>query len=245
MTLKTDVNGRDLFITNESSSANDSGWLGRFIFAFELIYNTIGSEETIKEINFTTNDILNDQFMTRQQKLRIMWIYSEAINNNMFSFDTVIPDPNFSTFLMSASTINNELKDTDLLADTSWPIIRDSLNIASRKIAQWRNEKSTPGPNTDQNLMVRIQYFGVIRELMEIAADCIQTYYLNQELKPPTVWSIVPSERFDKKTDPAPQKLDMTDNLEDSMVPAILNTSDNSKLLFILRHLVIEGAVAY
>jgi len=29
------------------------------------------------------------------------------------------------------------------------------------------------------------------------------------------------------------------------MVPAILNMSDNSKLLFILRHLVIEGAVAY
>ena len=245
MILKSEVNNRDLFITNQSSSVNDSSWLGRFIQAFQLIYKTIGAEETIQEIKFTPNDILNDEFMTRQQKLRIMWIYSEAINNNIFSFDTIIPDPNFSTFLMSASTINNELKDTNILDDTSWAVIRDSLNIASRKIAQWRNEKSTPGPNTDQNLMVRIQYFGVIRELMEIAADCIQTYYLNQELKPPTVWSIVPSERFDKKTDPTPKNLDMSDNLEDSMVPAILNMSDNSKLLFILRHLVIEGAVAY
>ena len=248
MTLKTELGPekKDLFITNQSSASNDSGWLGRFIFAFQLINNTIGTEENLQEIRFTAQDFLNDTFHGRQQKLRILWIYSTGLNNNLYSLNTVVPDPNYSSFLINASTINAQLMETDLLSDTTWPNIRDSLNIAAGQIQQWRNENTRPTTEElDQNLIVRLQYFGIIRELMEQAAQCIQIYYLNKELKPPTVYSIVPSEPFDKSKEPPLEKLDEKINIDDTIIPSVLNMDDNSKLIYILRHLVIEGAVAY
>ena len=247
MTLKTELGPQkiDLFINNQSSARNDSSWLGRFILAFKTI-DTLVAEENLQEIRFTAQDFLNDTFHGRQQKLRILWIYSTGLNNNLFSLNTVVPDPNYSSFLINASTINALLIETDLLSDTTWSNIRDSLNIASARIQEWRNRNATPTINDlDQNLTVRLQYFGIIRELMEQGAQCIQTYYLNKELKPPTVWSIVPSEPFDKTQEPPEEKLDEKANIDDSIIPSILNLDDNTKLVYILRHLVIEGAVAY
>jgi len=246
--LKTEVQQPDgtfkNFFLDQNKYVSESGWLKNFQLAFgimDTVQETIGRGTTIEEIRFNQQDFLDIKFLIRQQKLKILYVYSEAINQNILNFDSLIPDPSLSTFLINSEAFFNTLN----LQSTTWDAISESYRKAIQKLDNWiLTQENTP--NKNNALIVRIQYFSVISNLMEIGKRCVDLYYIGKLKKPSNDWELILAQDFDKSVDKIDaEELDITQPIADDIIPVILNQDDNSKLLFILRHLVIDGAVAY
>lgn len=229
---------------NVESISLDSeiGWIEAFIFAFNVlgvVQTTIGRGQELQPIQFTENQFLDYRFLIRHQKLKILYSYAVAINNNDVDFREAVPDPTFSGFLQKAETYYYYKN----IQSANWQIIYNAFNNAVIKLD---NELSRM-TGTTQPDQVRRQYYTIIRNFLTIARVCVKTYYIDKRQKPANDWDLRLSQDMKEGEQPDASELENIDEpISDIIAPVIYNEiAGDNRLMFLLRNMRVEGVVCY
>lgn len=217
-------------------------WIEAFIFAFNVlgvVQSSIGRGQELQPIQFTENQFLDYRFLIRHQKLKILYSYAVAINNNDVDFREAVPDPTFSGFLQKAETYYYYKN----IQSANWGTIYDAFKNAESKIDN--NLASMTG--TTQPDQVRRQYYTIIRNFLTIAKVCVKTYYIDKRQKPANDWELRLSQDMTEGEEPdAPELENVDEPISDIIAPVIYNEiSGDNRLMFLLRNMRVEGVVCY
>jgi hypothetical protein len=215
-------------------------WLNGFIAAFKLTdrFNPAATTE-IKRADFTFNDFLNDTYLIRHMKLKILNIYSIAINERILNLDNFIPDPTYHGFLVGAQTLENQ----EETRTSDWNSIYENMTRASRKLVDYiaRNRS-----NTDQPSQARMSFYLLLSILIDKGAICIKNYYIDRRKKPIYNWQLETPNNMNEGEKPDEEELkDVNEPVSDIILPYVVNTVGIDRVMFILRNLPIEGIVVY
>lgn len=229
---------------NVESISLDSeiGWIEAFIFAFNVlgvVQTTIGRGQELQPIQFTENQFLDYRFLIRHQKLKILYSYAVAINNNDVDFREAVPDPTFSGFLQKAETYYYYKN----IQSANWQTIYNAFNNAVIKLD---NELSRM-TGTTQPDQVRRQYYTIIRNFLTVARVCVKTYYIDKRQKPANDWELRLSQDMTEGEQPDASELENIDEpISDIIAPVIYNEiAGDNRLMFLLRNMRVEGVVCY
>jgi len=217
-------------------------WLEIFNASFKLLgwmQEKLGRGQELQPIQFTENQFLDYRFLIRHQKLKILYSYAVAINNNDVDFREAVPDPTFSGFLQKAETYYYYKN----IQSANWGTIYNAFNNAVIKLD---NELSRM-TGTTQPDQVRRQYYTIIRNFMTVASVCVKTYYIDKRQKPANDWELRLSQDMREGEQPDAQELENIDEpISDIIAPVIYNEmAGDNRFMFLLRNMRVEGVVCY
>lgn len=239
--VKVVIDGRQIF-PSFINVDSEIIWLEIFNSSFKLLgwmQEKIGRGQELQPIQFTENQFLDYRFLIRHQKLKILYSYAIAINDNDVDFREVVPDPTFSGFLQKAETYYYYKN----IQSANWT---DIYNVFNRAVIKLDTELGRM-LGTSQPEQIRRQYYTIIRNFIAIAKDCVKTYYIDKRRKPANDWDLRTSEEMQEGEQPDAAELENIDEeISDIIAPVIYEEiAGDNRLMFLLRNMRVEGVVSY